>query len=196
MIWFVDPKNTEGFYRHFVFWVYNTWSTAAFFETDIIDVGYDCSTHPSSTGKQLKDEVSTYKEFINSNTGNTVCTFNSGSGMACECFSEKLQEFYGTVCYEKIGQFIEKFGIKMPEKYKECADDVRDMIFQEVVDHKEDESLYEVCEEISSRFGCSGYDIEPFDCSILGVVNGGYLYSNSIFSDYTLLDFKRMLVVE
>ncbi len=53
---------------------------------------------PEATNKLLADECRTYAEFINANTGVSKCTFVSGHGMACEEYSDKLQELFGDAC--------------------------------------------------------------------------------------------------
>ncbi|MFK0569749.1 hypothetical protein, partial [Endozoicomonas sp.] len=181
----------------FVFWAYNSWSKNTFFDTDIIDVGYDCSSHPIATNRTLIEECTTYKEFIHANTGNSVCTYISGSGMWCECYSEKLQEVYGDACADKVNQLIKQSNLTVPEKYKSLVSDIGELIFMEGVDHTEYPELYDICDEILSRFGSLGYDSEPYMCAILGGNNeGAFEYANeSGFTELTLSDFKKMMIV-
>jgi hypothetical protein len=194
---FTSPDIKDGFHRHFVFWVYKTWSKCEYIETEVVDVGYDCSSHPVKTGKLSSDECKTYKEFIHSNTGNSVCTYNSGSGMACESFSEKLNELFGDVCSEKLNELLKAHDLAIPEKYKSDYEDVGQLIFSGCVDHTEDSDLYDVCDSILSRFGTGGYEIEPYTCDICGVNEKGEFIFNGTceFAEMTLNDFKELMVV-
>lgn len=194
---FALPDNKDGFYRKFCFWVYKTWSTCEYIDTEVVDVGYDCSTYPVRTGKLASEMCRTYKEFVNSNTGNSVCTFNSGSGMACESYSEQLYELFRDACSEKLDELIELHGLTVPDKYKEDCENVNELIFGGVVDYKKDSELDEVCEEISCRFGSYGSDVSSYMCEIHGVTDDGeYIFdSDSIFADMTLDDFENLMVV-
>jgi hypothetical protein len=194
---FASPDNKDGFYKQFCFWVYKTWSKCEFYGTEVRDVGYDCSTHPVRTGLLASEKCKTYKEFINSNTGNSVCTFNSGSGMACESYSEKLYEMFGDACSEKLNELIELHGLSVPDRYKEDCEDINELIFLEIVDHRKDSELSDVCEDIICRFGSYGADAHSYMCDICGVEEDGeYIFDkDSIFSDMTLDDFKSLVVV-
>jgi len=194
---FFSPENKYGFYRQFCFWVYKTWSECEYIDTEVVDVGYDCSTYPVRTGQPASDKLITYKEFINSNTGNTVCTFNSGSGMRCESYSEKLYEIFGDACSEKLKELIALYGLSVPDRYKEDCENVLELIFFDVVDHNQDTDLYYVCEDIVCRFGTYGTDVSAYMCEVNGITDDGeYIFDNScIFADMTFDDFKRLMVV-
>jgi len=69
---FASPDNKDGFYRQFCFWVYKTWSRCEYIDTKVVDVDYDCSTYPVRAGQSASDKIITYKEFMNSNTGNSI----------------------------------------------------------------------------------------------------------------------------
>jgi hypothetical protein len=192
---FIAPDNTDGFYKHFVFWVCKTWSTFEYIDTEVVDVGYDCSTHPKKTGLLASNELATYKDFINSNTGNSVCTFNSGSGMRCEEHSERLKELYGEFCAKKLEELFTEYQLKIPDKYKSECDDVSEFIFGEIADYKTDQELYDVCEKISDRFGSIGCGSEPYMCNVVDCIDGELIYDTSLFGDKTLSEFKQLMVV-
>ncbi|ANO35512.1 hypothetical protein A6E01_20070 (plasmid) [Vibrio breoganii] len=194
---FTSPDNKDGFYRKFCFWVYKTWSKCEFVDTEVVDVGYDCSTHPVRTGQLASEKCKTYKDFINSNTGNSVCTFTSGSGMACESYEQKLYEVFGDACSEKLNQLIELHGLSVPDRYKEDCEDINELIFCGIVDHLEDPELDDVCQDIVCRFGSFGIDVSSYMCEIRGVADDGeYIFDDdSIFADMTLDDFKSLVVV-
>ena len=123
--------------------------------------------------------------------------YNSGSGMRCEWYSEKLQEVYGDACADKLNELISQHSIEVPEKYKEYCADIIELIFMGDVDHSDDPKLYDVCDSISSRFGSTGFEVQPYQCEIRGVENGEYLFDESSeFAELTLQDFKKMMVVE
>lgn len=195
---YVSPNNEQGFIKKFAFWVYSQWSQNPFYDTDIVDVGFDCSSHPEKTDELLSERCRTYAEFINANTGNTVCTHISGSGMRCEEYSENLREIYGDACSKKLDELIEFYKLEVPEKYKKHAENIREMIFFECVDHEEDSELYDVCDSILYRFNQTGMELEPYDCPLAAPPeNGKNVYSdNLVFKDYTLDDFKKMVVIE
>jgi hypothetical protein len=194
---FASPDNKDGFFRQFCFWVYKTWSECEFVDTEVVDVGYDCSTHPVRTGLLASEKCKTYKEFINSNTGNSVCTFNSGSGMACESYSEKLYEMFGDACSEELNKLIALHGLSVPDRYKEDCENINDLIFSDVVDHEQEPELYDVCENIVCRFSSCGTDVSSYMCEVLGVADDGeYIFGDdSFFADMTLDDFKSLVVV-
>ena len=193
---FASPDNKNGFYRQFCFWVYKTWSECEFVDTEVVDVGYDCSTYPVKTGLLAAEKCSTYKDFINSNTGNGICTYNSGSGMACEQYSEKLQELFGDACSQKLSELIMQHGLVVPDKYKSDCEDISELIFSQCADYQEDPELYGICDSIMSRFGAIGYEVEPYTCNVCGVdPDGNFIYEDSQFADMTLDDFKRLMVV-
>lgn len=193
---FISPENKGGFFRHFVFWVSTTWSKCEYVGTEVVDVGYDCSTYPVKTGLLAADKCLTYKVFINSNTGNNICTHNSGSGMACEEYSEKLQELFGDACSEKLSELIKQHGLVVPDKYKSNCEDIAELIFCDGADYQEDPELYDICDSIASRFGAIGHEVEPYTCNVCGVdPDGNYVYEDSHFADMTLDDFKHLMVV-
>ena len=192
---FVSPKNEHGFRRIFAFWVYKTWSKNAAYETNVVDVGYDCSSYPCSTEKLLSETCLTYKEFINANTGNSICTYVSGSGMGYETYSQKLYEVYWDACANKLNQLINQYSIEVPEKYKKCCDDISELIFMGEVNHSDDPDLYDVSDSILLRFGFLGIEVHPYQCEIFGVEDGDYIFGEPTeFSELTLQDFKMMVV--
>tara|TARA_Y100000310_G_C20703403_1_gene832187 strand:+ start:12511 stop:13137 length:627 start_codon:yes stop_codon:yes gene_type:complete len=191
---FIDPGNPDGFYREFVFWVCKTWSTCEYIETEVVDVGYDCSTYPKRTGLLSSDELNTYKDFINSNTGDTVCTFNSGSGMRCEEYSDRMQEIYGEACAKKLKELFTEYQLEIPDKYKSECDDVNEFVFCEIADYKTDSELYDVCEIIATRFGSIGDGSEPYMCNVVDYVDGESICEASIFGNKTLSEFKKLML--
>lgn len=194
---FASSDNKDGFFRQFCFWVYKTWSECEFVDTEVVNVGYDCSTHPVRTGQLASEKCKTYKEFINSNTGNSVCTFTSGSGMACESYTEKLYEVFSDACSEKLNELIELRGLSVPDRYKEDCDDINELIFGGIVDYLKNPELDDVCQDIVWRFGSYGNDVNSYMCDIRGVADDGeYIFDDdSIFADMTLDDFKSLVVV-
>ena len=84
LAYYICPKNKNGFVKEFASWVCNEWSKNEFYETDIRDLGYDCSSHPKKTNQSLSDKCSTYADFINANTGFSECTHVSRQGMRCQ----------------------------------------------------------------------------------------------------------------
>ena len=74
LAYFVSPENKDGFIKEFASWVYGEWSKNDFYETDIVDLGYDCSSYPEKTNQSLSDKCPTYADFINANTGFSECT--------------------------------------------------------------------------------------------------------------------------
>ena len=46
LAYFVSPENKDGFIKEFASWVYGEWSKNDFYKTDIVDLGYDRSSHP------------------------------------------------------------------------------------------------------------------------------------------------------
>ena len=195
LAYFVSPENKDGFIKEFASWVYGEWSKNKFYESDIRDLGYDCSTHPEKTNQSLSDKCPTYADFINANTGFSVCTYVSGQGMRCEVYEEKLLEVFGESTAKKLDELVELYQLKVPEKYKEWAENISKLIFHEVVDHNEDSELYEVCEDILFKYNQLGVASSPYTCPIYGwdKDNDLAIYCDeSIFKDYTLEDFKKL----
>ena len=56
LAYFVSPENKDGFIKEFASWVYGEWSKNDFYETDIVDLGYDCSSYPEKTNQSLSDK--------------------------------------------------------------------------------------------------------------------------------------------
>ena len=194
---FVSPENKDGFVKEFASWVYAEWSKNTFYDHYIVDVGYDCSSHPEATNKLLADECQTYAEFINANTGVSVCTHISGHGMGCEEYSDTLQEIFGDACAKKLDSLILSSNLKVPEKYKKYGDNVREMIFGEWVDHTEDSELREVCDNILIKYGYLGEAFEQYSCHVCGVDhNGKYIYQDRLFNNYNLSDFKKLAEID
>lgn len=192
---FVSPENKDGFVKEFASWVYAEWSKNTFYDHYYVDVGYDCSSHPEATNKLLADEYRTYAEFINANTGVSKCTFVSGHGMACEEYSDKLQELFGDACSKKLDELIALYGLEVPDKYKKNAENISELIFHEVVDYNKDSELHDVCENILFRFNQLGVEQEPYACSLCGwdEVNDAPIYGDeAVFKDYSLEDFKKL----
>lgn len=195
MEYFVDAGNPNGFYKQFVFWVCKTWSTCEYIDTEVVDVGYDCSSYPVKTGLLAANELSTYQEFINSNTGRSECTFESGSGMRCEAYTEQLFELYGDACAERLQQLFAERQLKVPDKYRSSCSDISDFVFCEVADYKEDPELYDVCESINSRFGSCGCDVDLYMCAIVACIDNELVFAPSKFGEMTLNEFKQLMLV-
>ncbi len=197
LAYFVSPNNKDGFIKEFASWVYSEWSKNDFYKTDIIDLGYDCSSHPEKTNQSLSDKCPTYAEFINANTGFSECTHVSGQGMRCQVYEEKLLEVFGEATAKKIDELVELYKLEVPEKYKKDAESISELIFLELVDHSIDSELYEVCEDILFKYNQLGVASFPYTCPIDGWDNDKALYCDeSIFKDYTLEDFKKLAEID
>lgn len=48
---YFDSSNAGGFINIFYKWVVDNWDSGKFYETEIIDSGYEVSQHPLSTDK-------------------------------------------------------------------------------------------------------------------------------------------------
>lgn len=195
LAYFVSPENKDGFIKKFASWVYGEWSKSDFYETDIVDLGYDCSSYPEKTNQSLSDKCSTYADFINANTGFSECTHVSGQGIRCQEYEEKLLEIFGDACTKKLDDLVELYQLKVPEKYKQFAENISELILREVVDHNEDSELYEVYEDILFKYSQVGVALEPYSCPIVGWDEDddkAVYCDESIFKDYTLEDFKKL----
>lgn len=199
LAYFVSPENKDGFIKEFASWVYGEWSKNDFYETDIVDLGYDCSSYPEKTNQSLSDKCPTYADFINANTGFSECTHVSGQGMRCQEYEEKLLEIFGDACAKKLDDLVELYQLEVPEKYKKFAENISELIFLEVVDHHEDSELYEVCDDILLKYNQLGVASSPYTCPICGwdEDNDLAIYCDeSIFKDYTLEDFKKLAEID
>lgn len=157
------------------------------------DSGYDCSTYPKKTNIKLKDSVGLYKEFINANTGQTVCTHESGHGMCCEDMEEALCECYGDACSEVIRDFLERRELSLPDSVDtKYADTVWGAMFGEAFDHKKTPDLYDANDAIIMGFNVYGTEKAPYTCSMNGVDS----YDDNYFGKWTLADFKKELMVK
>ncbi|MEB6566295.1 hypothetical protein MXL26_13310, partial [Acinetobacter towneri] len=145
---FVSPENKDGFIKEFASWVYGEWSKNDFYETDIVDLGYDCSSYPEKTNQSLSDKCPTYADFINANTGFSECTHVSGQGMRCQEYEKKLLEIFGDACAKKLDDLVEPYQLEVPEKYKKHAKNISELIFHELVDYSDDSELYDLCDYI------------------------------------------------
>lgn len=193
---YVSPNNKDGFYRKFVLWVIRTWEASEFIDEEVVDVGFDVSTHPKKTGLKLKDKVRTYAEFINSNNGNSTATFCSGSGMSCETIEGSLQEVFSDACSIELNKEVERLNISLPSEFKDYADDMSEFIFCQAASHKTHEELYDVCDSIGMRFGSLGSEVEPYVCPYFFAGDGYYANHEHKFANLTLADFKRMALAQ
>lgn len=186
---FVDPCNPQGFVRHFYIWVVKRWGEQAFYDTQIVDTGYDVSTQPHSTGEPLSLKARIYREFINANNGNTIATYYSGSGLACDTLETDLQEYFGNICAKKINDYIKKHQLLLaPSDRSDFADTVAEAIWQESFN---DDDLNHLAADIICGYSCLGTALEPYLCPL----NGPDEYENNAFCQWTLADFKNALVV-
>lgn len=192
---FFSVENKNGFMKDFASWVYKQWSENHYYETEVVDAGYDVSEIPKLTEFMLKDKCQTYSEFINSNTDKSEITFISGNGMACVQYSKSLQEFFGETSINKLNELISTYKLEVPEKYKGQADQISDLIFRELVSYTDDSELCAICDNISFRFSECGTALEQYLCFMIGWdADGKCLYSDkSIFSKYTLDDFQKLI---
>jgi hypothetical protein len=193
---YVDPTNKDGFYRKFALWVFKTWKSADFYDTEVRDTDFDCSTFPVRTGTKLTANITTYCEFINANTGQSECTFSSGSGMRCQDMSEPFGEMYGEACSEFVSDYVAKHDLTIPDTYQYEIDDddynVTAAIFCELFDYEKDPELYDASADIASSFNQLGYGQEQYTCPIQ--FDGEY--EDNHFGKWTLADFKKELMVK
>ncbi|MEB6565785.1 hypothetical protein MXL26_10580 [Acinetobacter towneri] len=199
LAYFVSPENKDGFIKEFASWVYGEWSKNDFYETDIVDLGYDCSSYPEKTNQSLSDKCSTYADFINANTGFSECTHVSGQGMRCQEYEEKLLEIFGEATAKKIDELVELYKLEVPEKYKKHAKNISELIFHELVDYSDDSELYDLCDYILFKYNQLGVASQPYTCPVVGWDddNDRAIYCDeSIFKDYTLEDFKKLAEID
>lgn len=92
--------------RHMGAWLGSIVMTRQKYEVEIVDVGYDCSSYPKKSNESFDlTKYTTVGDFLESEcSGNTVATYASGSGIACEMFSDELQ----SVAYEAFYLSLEK----------------------------------------------------------------------------------------
>lgn len=63
------------------------------YTVECIDLGYDTSFYPVSTGHKIEiNHSDSVSDLLNEPTGNSIPTFISGSGMACETFRDMLHD--------------------------------------------------------------------------------------------------------
>ncbi len=185
---FVDPNNKDGFFSHFCMWVLKTWRDSSFFETEVVDSGYDVSTTARRTNEKMCEAASHYRDFINSANGNTSATYCSGSGLQADTLEDDLQEVYGAACSGLIDDFIEKHGLVLCKKDKnKDIQTVQDAIWWEAFD---DETMRKLGDDIIMRFGVLGYEIEPYTCPYVGPGE----IDDKKFGNWTIADFKKELV--
>ncbi|NLN57404.1 MAG: hypothetical protein GX151_05520 [Gammaproteobacteria bacterium] len=199
LAYFICPKNKNGFVKEFASWVCNEWSKNEFYETDIVDLGYDCSSYPEKTNQSLSDKCSTYADFINANTSFSECTHVSGQGMRCQEYEEKLLEIFGEATAKKIDELVELYKLEVPEKYKKHAKNISELIFHELVDYSDDSELYDLCDYILFKYNQLGVASQPYTCPVVGWDddNDRAIYCDeSIFKDYTLEDFKKLAEID
>lgn len=175
---YIDPKNIFGFRKSFIEWVAIAWSNAGFYDTEIRDTGFDRSSFPVAGNVKLKEKTKNYCDFINANTGNSMPTFNSGSGMRCETFEEKLHEFFGEKCSLFVDKYIDRLSLTVPKtgEFSHC-DSVAEIIWGDEMDG---------CDDIIMRFGCLGHEVSPYLCEM----NGFDSYAMGLFGNCKIADFK------
>lgn len=174
---YTSPSNMFGFRKEFKAWVADSWITALFYDTDIVDSGFDVSQYPLRTTLNLREVATTYCDFINSNTGQSMATYISGCGIACESYSDKLAEFYGDKCHDFINRFITVNNLIVPNspEFKDL-DDISDILAENAIEGGED---------IYYRFGRDGSDLEPYTCGMIDINK----YAKNIFGKWVLQDF-------
>lgn len=63
-------------------------------DVEVVDVGYDVSTHPIRTSDSIdQSNFATIDDFLSTYTGNTVTTYCSGRGFAAETFEDEFVKF-------------------------------------------------------------------------------------------------------
>jgi len=187
--------NKNGFYRKFVFWVIKTWGKAYYYETKVINSGYDVSCYPKSTSFQLKDKVMKYADFINANTGQTEVTNNSGAGIICETFESELYNVFSDTCLEFVEQEITVRNLILPEEYSNSYDSLSELIFSGDIDYDKHPDFYDICDAIQSEYGLLGYKISPYLCEISSFEEAKGVWKNHPLANLTLSDFKNMALV-
>lgn len=174
---YISPNNMFGFKKEFKAWVTELWSTALFYDTDVVDSGFDVSLYPTRTSLTLREVATTYCDFLNSNTGQSIATYVSGCGITCESYSDKLDEFYGDKCHDFINRFIKVNNLVIPNspEFKDF-DDILGILAEDAIEGGED--LY-------CRFGHSGCELEPYTCGMIDIDK----YDENIFGNWLLQDF-------
>lgn len=159
---YVDPNNKDGFAKAYFSWIVENWSKCEFFDTEIIDSGYDVSFMPVRTGKLLSEEIETLEDFLDANTGNYYATYCSGSGMACETISLRATEFFRELCVNEIEGlvFLLGNGIVIPEDYQDDAESVSHLFISDIIDSKKHPELSLVSEEIYNQYTGSTWSFD------------------------------------
>lgn len=193
---FVSPDNKEGFYREFVLWVYETWSTCEYFEAEVIKVGSVRTTRPVPSGELASEKLQTYKDFINSSTGTAkeYYTFASSYGFPWGMHAEKLGIFFEEACGKRFDELAKSYDIKLPEKHASAYESFGELVFDGGVFREEEPEIYDVCEDIKDRFGHLGTGFNPYSCVVARLDEQGELVwdETSIFRDMTLDDFRKL----
>ena len=189
-------NNKKGIYRNFIEWVIENWSTNEFYDTEEVDAGYDCSYHPRRTGERLKNKVKLYQDFIHSNTGQTVATYCSGSGISTEEYYEILTNYLEEYIREQTFNFIKKRDYKIPDDYKlrfeiDSEDETPEIIFEAITEdaflNKEEEEIARSIQEMIFGYFIHG-DYVPSPL-------GNNEYAKNKFSNWTLDKFKEEYLI-
>jgi hypothetical protein len=189
---YVDPGNTDGFYRVFVIWVINSWRKARYYDTEIRNMGYARSLFPVTTDEWLRDRILCYREFINSNTGISVYGFQPGIGICCETYESKLQELYGSSCARQIELFVNQHKLVMPfQKGAATTRKVSEAILLENFDPFQHAELASISHEIHMEFGPKGWAQTPYTCPL----SRSGCYTDNKYGGWSLRDFKKAMVV-
>tara|TARA_B100000700_G_scaffold311500_2_gene393587 strand:+ start:50979 stop:52106 length:1128 start_codon:yes stop_codon:yes gene_type:complete len=183
---YVDPENKDGFRQKFILAVIKEWSGAEYVESDFRDTGYDKSTYAKRTGEPLKDNITTYLEFFESNTGLDVPTFESGSGMRTETREEFVAGVFGDATQRVMETYVKDNHLITPEGCdEECPIQAMGM---EEYDRKTHTDLADSADLVNCEFNCYGYGQMAY-AACEGDGNEGY------FDTWTLDDFKKAAVV-
>lgn len=198
---FFNPYIANGFFEHWASWVVKNWSEESYFDSETVNLGFDSSVYPEKTDTNLKEKCKTYIDFINSNTGETLATYSSGSGIECQKYEELLREQFANAATNKINEISELYNIYMPKRYKEEIDEcktISEIIGREFFNHKTDKKLYDAADSLMCDFGVLGYKIVEFGYppEIYYERNKGQLverYEKTWCADLTLDDIKSIL---
>jgi len=189
---YVAPDNREGFFRTFLIWVVKTWQKANYYDTEVRDLGYDCSRFPVATNDKLCERITFYREFINANTGVSVYTFEPGMGMCCESYETKLQELYGDACSRQIAKFVSQHKLTLPATMAGAdTEDVVEAIFMEAFDPGKTPELARISDDILLEFNQLGWAQAPYTCPRSSPTD----YDDNHFGGWTLQDFKKAMLV-
>ncbi len=177
---FSAPENGQGFLPIFYEWVIKEWRNRPYYQTELVNFGYDLSNYPQRTDFLLREKARSYRDFIHANNGHQYATLLSGHRDSCETMEKNLYEYFHEAMRLRALTFL---GGYCPEI---DAEDLWNRIFCE--DFEERGELL-MAEDISVHFGFYGLAVEPYMCQ-------GHDPKNSMpdrFSQWEPEDFEAQL---